>query len=120
MNNPIENDYFSKPVLTEPGVKYFLNQTLKQCHVTRTQFYNWVFNISVFGVFLLILAVILLYKYKGRLTPAEVDQQNREKQQYILSKIKQFQETKKRAHQELITGLPSWYSEFDAINTKIK
>jgi hypothetical protein len=116
----MDEGYFSKPVLTEPGVKYFLSQTLKQCHVTRTQFYNLVFNLSVFAVFLLILAVILFYKYKGRLTPAEVDQQNREKQQYILSKIKQFQETKKRAHQELITGLPSWDSEFDAINTKIK
>ena len=115
-----DDGYFSKPSLTEPGVKYFLSQTLKQCHITRTQFYNWVFNMSVFGVFLLILAAILFYKYKGRLTPAEIDQQNRDKQQYILSKIKQFQESKKRAHQELITGLPSWDSEFDAIHTKIK
>jgi len=115
-----DNDYFLKPVLTEPGVKYFLSQTLKQCHIARTQFYNLAFNLSIFAVFLLILAVILFYKYKGRLTPAEVDQQNREKQQYILSKIKQFQESKKRAHQELITGLPSWDSEFDAITTKIK
>ena len=112
----IDNDYFSKPVLTEPGVKYFLSQTLKQCHVTRIQFYNWVFNISVFGVFLLILAVILFYKYKGRLTPAEVDQQNREKQQYILSKIKNLQEAKRKAHQELITGLPNWENDYDNIN----
>jgi hypothetical protein len=112
--------YFSKPTLTEPGVKYFLNQTLKQCHIAKNHFYNVVFNLSILTAFLLLLAGILLYKYKGRLTPAEKSSKDREKQQYILSKVKQFQESKKRMHQELITGLPSWDSEFDAIHTKIK
>jgi len=116
----MDDGYFSKPTLTEPGVKYFLNQTLKQCHIAKNQFHNVVFNVSILTVFLLFLAGVLFYKYKGRLTPAEKASKDREKQQYILSKIKQFQESKKRAHQELITGLPSWDSEFDAINTKIK
>ena len=58
----------TKPVLTEPGVKYFLNQTLKQCHVIRNNFHNTVFNIGMFIGFLIILGLILLYKYKGRLT----------------------------------------------------
>ncbi len=78
------------------------------------------FNVSILCIFLLFLAGILIYKYKGRITPAEKESKDKEKQQYILSKIKMFQETKKRAHQELITGLPSWDSEFDAIHTKIK
>ena len=26
------NNNYAKPILTEPGVKYFLNETLKQCH----------------------------------------------------------------------------------------
>ena len=25
-----------RPYLTEPGVKYFINETLKQCHITKT------------------------------------------------------------------------------------
>ena len=25
----------TKPILTEPGVKYFLDQTLKQCHIIK-------------------------------------------------------------------------------------
>jgi hypothetical protein len=29
-----------KPTLTEPGVRYFLNQTLKQCHVIKNNFHN--------------------------------------------------------------------------------
>ena len=37
----------------------------------------------------------------------------------ILSKIQNFQEAKKRAHQELITGLPHWETEYDVIHRKI-
>jgi hypothetical protein len=108
----------SKPTLTEPGVKYFLNQTLKQCHIIRDNFHNMVFNVGLFIAFFLILGVILLYKYKGRLTPVEIEKKNKEKQQYILSKIKIFQEAKKIAHQELITGLPAWESDYDMIHNK--
>jgi hypothetical protein len=68
--------------------------------------------------FLLILGLILLYKYKGRLTDVEKHKKNEEKQQYILSKIKNFQQAKRIAHQELITGLPAWESEYDIIHSK--
>lgn len=107
-----------KPALTEPGVKYFLNQTLKQCHIIRNKFHNTIFNIGLFFAFLLVLGLILLYKYKGKLSPVELEEKNKEKQQYILSKIKNFQEAKRIAHQELITGLPAWESEYDIIHSK--
>jgi len=105
-----------KPLLTEPGVKYFLNQTLKQCHIIKNNFYNTVFNIGLLIGFLLVLGLILLYKYKGRLTDNEKEKKNKEKQQYILSKIKNLQEAKRKEHQELITGLPNWDSEYDIIH----
>jgi hypothetical protein len=107
-----------KPALTEPGVKYFLNQTLKQCHIAKNNFHNIVFNIGLFIGFLIILGLILLYKYKGRLTPTEVERKNKEKQQYILSKIKNFEQAKRISQQELITGLPAWESEYDIIHSK--
>lgn len=110
---------FSKPLLTEPGVKFFLNQTLKQCHIIKNNFHNTIFNVGLFIGFLLILGLILLYKYKGKLTPDEKQEKNKEKQQYILSKIKQLQHAKRVAHQELITGLPQWENEYEAINKKI-
>ena len=108
----------SKPTLIEPGVKYFLNQTLKQCREFKDKFNNTVFNISLLVLFLVILGLILLYKYKGKLTPVEKEQRNREKQQYILSKIKNYQDAKRAASQELITGLPAWDSEYDIIPRK--
>ena len=83
-------DDFSKPTLIEPGTKYFLSQNLKQTHMYKMKFYNKMFNIGLFFLFILILGIILLYKYKGRLTPVEKENKNREKQQYILSKIKKL------------------------------
>jgi len=105
-------DEVSKPTLTEPGVKYFLNQALKQSHIIKEKFHNTVFNVGMLIFFLVILAFILIYKYKGKLTPVEIAQKNKEKQQYILQKIKNFQIAKQRAHQELITGLPHWENEY--------
>lgn len=100
----------AKPLLTEPGVKYFLHQALKQSHLVREQFHNTVFNLGMFLLFVLIVGGILVYKYKGKLTPVEIAQKNKEKHQYILEKIQNFQIAKRRAHQELITGLPQWES----------
>jgi hypothetical protein len=105
-----------KPILTEPGVKYFLNQALKQSHIIREQFHNTVFNIGMFILFLIVLGGILVYKYKGKLTPVEVAKKNKEKQQYVLEKIKKFQVAKQIAHQELITGLPHWENEYVSHN----
>jgi hypothetical protein len=108
-------DFDARPHLTEPGINYYLNETLKQCHIFKINHNNTVINISLLVGFILILASILLYKYKGRLTREEVNKKNKEKQQYILSKVKNFQEAKRSAHQDLISGLPGWDNEYDAI-----
>lgn len=101
-----------KPTLIEPGVKYFLNQALKQAHFIREKFHNYIFNIGMFILFLIILGGILFYKYKGKISPIEKENKNREKQQYILEKIKNFQKSKLIAQQQLITGLPHWENEY--------
>lgn len=101
-----------KPLLTEPGVKYFIGETLKQCHQFKEKHQNMIFNIGLLIAFLLCLAMILLYKYKGKLTPDEIEEKERIKKQYILSKIKNYQDAKIRAQQELITGLPHWEREY--------
>ena len=53
------------------------------------------------------------------MTDEEMQQKDFEKQQYILSKIKNYQEAKLRTQQSLITGLPHWESEYDIIHKKI-
>jgi hypothetical protein len=105
-----------KPMLTEPGVKYFLNETLKQCHTFKAKHQNMIINIGLLFSFFILLGILLIYKYKGKLTPEEIEQKETEKKQYILSKIKNYQDARVRAQQELITGLPHWENEFDIIN----
>jgi hypothetical protein len=105
-----------RPMLTEPGVKYFINETLKQCHQFKEEYNNLNFNIGLLVVFFIILGILLLYKYKGKLTPEEIEQKELQKKQYILSKIRNYQDAKVRAQQKLITGLPQWENEFDIIN----
>lgn len=116
MNFPSE---FTKPTLIEPGVKYFFNETLKNCHQFKIKYNNMIFNICMLLGFLFILGIVLLFKYKGKLTPEEKEQKEQEKKQYILSKISNYQQAKKREQQELITGLPHWETEFDIIHKKI-
>jgi hypothetical protein len=111
---------YSKPMLTEPGVKYFLNETLKQCHSFREKYNNMLFNVALFVGFLVILGILLLYKYKGKLTPQEIEQKEIDKKKYILSKIKNYQDTRLRAQQQLITGLPHLENEFDIINDTLE
>lgn len=108
MNNSQDPSSFSKPILTEPGVKYFLNESLKQCHMFKEKYNNTLFNIGLTIFFFFILGILLLYKYKGKLTAEEIEENENNKKIYILSKIKNYQESKLRAQQQLITGLPHW------------
>lgn len=112
--------YAEKPTLVEPGVKYFFKETLKQCREFKNKYNNLLFNIGLGSVFFFILGLILLYKYKGKLTPVEKEQKNKEKQQYILSKIKNFQDAKRIAQQELITGLPHWENDYLKFGGSVK
>ena len=103
---------YTKPILTEPGVRYFLNETLKQCHIFKENYKNLMVNIGLLILFIIILGIILLIKYKGKLTPEEIKQKEIEKKKYILSKIKNYQDSRKREEQELITGLPHWNTKY--------
>jgi hypothetical protein len=103
---------YTKPTLIEPGVRYFLNETLKQCHIFKENYKNLIVNIALLIFFIIILGIILLIKYKGKLTPGEINQKELEKKKYILSKIKNYQDARKKEEQELITGLPHWDKEY--------
>lgn len=103
------------PNLTEPGITYFLNQSLKQCHKVRMAYYHNLLNIGLLIGFILIFGLILLYKYKGKLTPEEQKQRSFEKYKYILDKVVKIKEDKLKMNQQLITGLPYWNNDFENI-----
>jgi len=108
-----------KPSLVEPGIKYFLNKSLKNCHEIKETYHNYVFNIGMLFLFLIVVIAILFYKYKGKLTPIQKKEKDIETQNYILSRIKNYEISKKKARDELITGLPNWENEVSAYRTKL-
>lgn len=109
----------STPTLVEPGVKYFIRETLKKCHGYKETYKNQMFNVGLFVSMVVIVGIVLAYRYKGKPSPEEEAQKDREKKQYIISKIRNYQDDRKRAQQELITGLPHWDDEFEAVNSQI-
>jgi hypothetical protein len=94
--------------LVEPGVKYFIGNSLKQCRDFKNKYYNIFFNIGVFIVFTLLLGGFLMYKYKGNITPAEMEIKNRKKQEYIVSKLQNIARIRKDMSYKIITDLPNW------------
>ena len=107
------------PKLIEPGARYFLDATLKNCKKIKEKYYYYIFNISAFIILVGILACIMIFMYKGKLTTLEKQIQSKKKKEFILSKIKGLQDIKRQKRQELITNLPKWNSEIDLINRKI-
>ena len=96
------------PILTETGVKQYLIHSLHKCNVFRIKYYNTLFNIITACCFFFGIGVLLFIKYKGKLTPEDIEEQSKQKKMYILSKIKKYQENKLKMQQQLITGLPHW------------
>ena len=65
----------SRPILTEPGVKYFLGETLKNCKKNKDVFNVQLFNLALFIGFLTIVTALLVYKYKTKPGPEEMKKQ---------------------------------------------
>jgi len=97
-----------RPILTEPGTKYFLNASLNKCSELKNKYYNTVFNISVFLFLLCLIGIVLFFKYKGRLSKHEQEIKENQKREYVMSKIKNYQDTRRREQQQIITNLPKW------------
>ena len=108
--------------LVEPGVKYFISCSLKQCRNFKNKYINIIFNISMFLILIIVVAGVLIYKYKGRLTPIEMEIKNRKKQEYIVSKLQQISVIKKQTSERLISDLPNWndHPELGILNTTPK
>jgi hypothetical protein len=108
----------NKPKLIEPGVKYFFNGILNECNKIKRKNYNLYYNISMFFLFSLILGTILITKYKGNKTKAEIYQKNLKDKEYIMSKLvyynRQNIENNQRIRNNMITNLPDYSNHPEA------
>jgi hypothetical protein len=98
------------PRLIEPGVRYFLSGTLKECRKFKDNNASIFFNIYMAGLLFMVIGLFLLYRYRGKLTPAEMEIKKRKKHEYIISKLNQIAYLKKNQDlpEGMITRLPGW------------
>ena len=104
------------PILTEPGVTYFLRETLKQCRDNKKQYYNRLMNLSLLFLFLMLLGIIIIYKKRTKPSKEDIKKKRIEQRNYILQKIKEMQQQRKREHNEIITNLPTFESNFETLH----
>ena len=104
------NSILTSPKLIEPGVRYFLSGTLKECRKFKDKNATILFNISMAALLVLVIGGFLMYRYKGKLTPAEVELKNTKKKEYIISKLNQMAYLRKTQGNAngMITALPQW------------
>jgi hypothetical protein len=104
------------PTLTEPGTKYFLRETLKQCHDKRATYYNIIWNCGFFLLLLILIGVILSYGKRNKLTPEEKKEKQEKDHAHVMVKIKALRDERMKTSNEIITNLPKFESGFEAMH----
>ena len=110
-----------RPNLIEPGVKYFLNTTLEQCHIIKYKYYNFIYNLGLFIAFVSIITIFLYYKYKIKNNRELQEEKKQIEQNYIMNKLRFMQDYRKNQTSNLLTDLPNWQNnpEVQFYNRKI-
>ena len=105
-----------RPTLTEPGVKYFLKETLKNCKIKKDLQFNMIMNLGLLGMFVIIVSILLYYKYKTRPTEQDRKKKKQLKKDYFVNKVRQMQAVKAKQLNEQITNLPKFESPFELLH----
>jgi hypothetical protein len=100
------------PSLIEPGVKYFLRETLKQCRSVKNRYYSIIYNGLLLIIFTAILAGWLIYKRRTKPTAEDIEARRQLQREYVLGKVKAMSDKKKKEENTLITSLPSFEAPF--------
>lgn len=99
-----------KPILIEPGVRYFIGCTLKECRKFKDRHISKLFNTSMTLLLLIVVGGFLIYRYKGKPSPKDIEIKNKKTQEYIITKLQQLALYKQQHYksQNMITDLPTW------------
>ena len=82
--------------LIEPKVKGFLQNALQECNTLKTKYNNIFYNGFIMISIVIVIGIVLALSYKGELSVEEKRKKELAKRMYILQKIKDFEEAKKR------------------------
>lgn len=100
---------YNNTSLVEPGIKYFIKNTLIKCKEFKDRYKNLIYNITLFIVFAVVVGGFLFYRYKNKLSNEEIEKINNEKQLYLMSKIKNYKHViNSKNKNNSITNLPDF------------
>ena len=101
----------NSPSLIEPGTRYYIGGSLKECRKFKDKYITLLFNLGMIILFIIFFGSILMYRYKGNITPGEIELKNRKKKEYIISKLNQLGAIKQQ--KSMITDIPMWNNNPD-------
>lgn len=112
---------YIRPRLIEPGMKYFINASLEQCHQFKSKHYNFLYNLGLFIAFFSIIGIVLYYKYKIKNNKKLQEEKKKEQQEYVLNKLRFMQDYRNKQVNNMMTDLPTWQNnpEVQFYNRKI-
>ena len=84
--------------LVEPGMRYFINQTLIKCKDLKDKNRNLIYNISLFFGFSTVLGLFLFYRHKSKKSKKEEIEKDNKKKMYMWNLMQSRNKTE-------ITGL---------------
>ena len=106
----------NRPILTEPGVSYFLKETLKKCKIRKDIEMNNLMNLGLFITFVTITSSLLYYKFKTRPTEEDKEKVKKLKRDYFVNRVRQLESKKAKQLQQSITNLPKFESPFELLH----
>ena len=117
----MESIKYFRPRLIEPGMKYFINASLEQCHRFKHTHYNFLYNLGLFISFVIVISIVLYYKYKIKNNQKLQEEKKRQQKEYVLNKLRFMQDYKNIQVSNLMTDLPTWQNnpEVQFYNRKI-
>lgn len=103
----------AKPNLIAPGVRSFMDFTLRNCRELKDNYTSNAINLSLTLFLFSMMGLFLYFKYKGKPTKEEQETKKIEGQQYVMRKLGMHAATRQMAEQMKLnngslTGLPMW------------
>lgn len=107
----------ASPKLIDTSAIDYLDEALKKSHHIRVKYHRILWNGGLVCLFLLVFGSFLYYRYTTKPTPSEVNYKLIKDQEFVLSKIRHFQEQNQKmkeasrlAEGSELTGLPVVHS----------
>lgn len=103
----------TNPSLVEPGMKYFVTETLKKCNRFKNNYYNLIINILLFLIFILAMSTFLYVKYNYHNNKELKIKKKKEEEEYMHNLIYNIQTQRRKENGNKITDLPEFQSEYE-------